>query len=202
MKTSNSKRQFLKLGLLSAGTFGMLGCEGVSNTSQQLGESESQKRGNTEARPKALPFGVDIDKWKAGKGKDYELGSQQMPGVCLLPGPNAKTDWPSKDKYAGTEKVPGMCQLCSTVCGIIGYVKDGRVLKVEGNPNDPNSRGRLCARGQASLNHLYHPERLLFPMKRVGERGEGKWKRISWDEALTEIADKLRAIRELSLIHI
>ena len=89
-----------------------------------------------------------------------------------------------------------MCQLCSTVCGIIGYVKDGRVLKVEGNPNDPNSRGRLCARGQASLNHLYHPERLLYPMKRVGKRGEGKWKRISWEEALDEIAEKLRKIRE------
>ena len=119
-----------------------------------------------------------------------------MPGICLLPGPNAKKDWPPKDKYQGAEKIPGMCQLCSTVCGIIGYVKDGRVLKVEGNPNDPNSRGRLCARGQASLNHLYHPERLLYPMKRVGKRGEGKWKRISWDEALTEIADKLRTIRE------
>ena len=119
--------------------------------------------------------------------QNFKIGGQRMPGICLLPGPNAKKDWPPKDKYQGAEKIPGMCQLCSTVCGIIGYVKDGRVLKVEGNPNDPNSRGRLCARGQASLNHLYHPERLLYPMKRVGKRGEGKWKRISWDEALTEI---------------
>ena len=94
----------------------MLGCEDVSRTSKQADESESQKSGNA----KALPFGVDIEKWKAGKGKDYEIGSQQMPGVCLLPGPNAKKDWPSKDKYEGTKKVPGMCQLCSTVCGIIG----------------------------------------------------------------------------------
>ena len=79
---------------------------------------------------------------------------------------------------------------------MIGYVKDGRLLKVEGNPRDPNSRGYLCARGQASLNHLYHPERLLYPLQRVGKRGEGKWKRISWDEALNQIADKLKAVRE------
>ena len=89
-----------------------------------------------------------------------------------------------------------MCQLCSTVCGIMGHVKDGRLIKIEGNPNDPNSRGRVCARGQAGLNHLYHPERLLYPLKRVGARGEGKWKRISWDEALDEISEKLKAIRE------
>ncbi|MEO1994392.1 MAG: molybdopterin-dependent oxidoreductase [Planctomycetaceae bacterium] len=97
---------------------------------------------------------------------------------------------------ARTRKIPGMCQLCSTICGVVGYVKDGRLLKIEGNPNDPNSRGHLCARGHAGLNHLYHPERLLYPLKRVGQRGEGKWKRISWDAALNEIAAKLKRIRE------
>lgn len=211
MKTSNSKRQFLKLGLLSVGTFGMFGCDESttpnensssdsddSNSTPSSSDTSNDDASNTstESASRDFPFGVDIRKWKAGKGRAYEVGGQRMPGICLLPGPNAKKDWPPKDKYQGAEKIPGMCQLCSTVCGIIGYVKDGRVLKVEGNPNDPNSRGRLCARGQASLNHLYHPERLLYPMKRVGKRGEGKWKRISWDEALTEIADNLRTIRE------
>ena len=104
--------------------------------------------------------------------------------------------WPDTNKYANTKKVPGMCQLCSTVCGIMGHVKDGRLIKIEGNPNDPNSRGRVCARGQAGLNHIYHPERLLYPLKRVGARGEGKWKRITWDEALDEISAKLKAIRD------
>ncbi|MEM9412358.1 MAG: molybdopterin-dependent oxidoreductase, partial [Planctomycetota bacterium] len=103
---------------------------------------------------------------------------------------------PDPEKYKNTKQVPGMCQLCSTICGIIGHVKDGQLIKIEGNPNDPNSRGRLCARGQAGLNHLYHPERLLYPLRRVGKRGEGKWKRISWDEALDEIAAKLKAIRD------
>ncbi len=119
-----------------------------------------------------------------------------MPGNADLPGPRGNRDWPDLSKYEGTQKVPGMCQLCSTICGIIGHVKDGRIIKIEGNPKDPNSRGRLCARGQAGLNHQYHPERLLYPLKRVGERGEGKWKRITWDEALDEIAAKLKTIRE------
>ncbi|NND98389.1 MAG: hypothetical protein HKN47_13795, partial [Pirellulaceae bacterium] len=81
-----------------------------------------------------------------------------MPGVSNLPGPDAGRNWPDRDKYKNVEKVPGMCQLCSTVCGIVGYVKEGRLIKVEGNPKDPNSRGYLCARGQAALNHQYHPE--------------------------------------------
>ncbi len=148
------------------------------------------------SEPAATRPGIDLEKWKRLRGKPYELGEIPAPGVCKLPGPLAKRNWPDLAKYKGAEKVHGMCQLCSTVCGITGYVKDGRLLKIEGNPNDPNSRGRLCARGQAGLNHLYHPERLLYPMRRVGKRGEGKWKRISWDAALTEIADRLKAIRE------
>ena len=143
------------------------------------------------------PAGIDLDRWNRIKGKPYELGTfGEMPGVCQLPGPQAKRNWPDRDKYKDVRSVPGMCQLCSTVCGIMGYVKDGRLIKIEGNPNDPNSRGHLCARGQAGLNHLYHPERLLYPLKRVGKRGEGKWKRITWDEALDEIATKLKKVRE------
>ena len=110
--------------------------------------------------------------------------------------PRRRGPWPVPDKYQDAAKVHGMCQLCSTICGITGYVKDGRILKIEGNPNDPNSRGRLCARGQAGLNHQYHPERLLYPLKRTGPRGSGRWKRISWDQALDEIAGRLKAIRE------
>lgn len=140
---------------------------------------------------------MDLEMWNRIKGEPYQLGSfGTMPGVCQLPGPQKKQNWPDREKYKDTQQIPGMCQLCSTVCGIIGHVKDGRVIKLEGNPNDPNSRGHLCARGHAGLNHLYHPERLLYPLKRVGKRGEGKWKRISWDEALDEIAAKLKAVRE------
>lgn len=173
-QTNQSRRRFIALGMAFAATV---------------------KATGDEANP--LPQGVDLEKWNAIKGKPYELGKfGAAPGVCKLPGPNAKRNWPDRDKYKDVKKVPGMCQLCSTVCGIIGYVKDDRLIKVEGNPNDPNSRGHLCARGQAALNHLYHPERLLYPLKRVGARGEGKWKRISWNEALDEIATKLKAVRD------
>jgi len=134
--------------------------------------------------------------WVKGAGTPYAPDAAHAPGVCKLPGPNRKTRFPDPDKYKDTERVPGMCQLCSTVCGTIAHVKDGRVIKIDGNPRDPNSRGKLCARGQAGLNHQYHPERLLYPIRRVGERGSGKWRRISWDEAYDELAERLNSCRE------
>ena len=183
-ESRESRRKFLKLGL-AAGSAGALTAFGATH-----GKAE-------EADQEPLPRGIDLEKWNSIKGLPYELGGfKNMPGVCRLPGPLAKRNWPDRNKYKDVEKIPGMCQLCSTVCGIVGYVKEGRLIKIEGNPNDPNSRGHLCARGQAGLNHLYHPERLLYPLKRVGKRGEGKWKRITWDEALDEIATKLKAVRE------
>ncbi|MDB4533951.1 molybdopterin-dependent oxidoreductase [Vicingaceae bacterium] len=187
---AESRRKFLQLGAAILGTAGITGCRSKkSSAAKQDEKSKSQD-------DKPLPQGIDLEKWKRIKGKDYADTGFNMPGVCKLPGPNAKRNWPDLKKYEGTKQVPGMCQLCSTICGIIGHVKDGRLIKIEGNPKDPNSRGRLCARGHAGLNHQYHPERLLYPLKRVGKRGEGKWKRISWDEALDEIAAKLKAVRE------
>jgi thiosulfate reductase / polysulfide reductase chain A len=137
----------------------------------------------------------NLSTWQRGAATPYQVGDLKMPGVCSLPGPYRKVKFPDPDKYKNVEHVHGMCQLCSTVCGITGIVKDGRIIKIEGNPADPNSRGKLCARGQAGLNHQYHPERLLHPIRRVGKRGEGKWKRVSWDEALNEVADRMRTIR-------
>lgn len=93
-------------------------------------------------------------------------------------------------------RIPSMCQACTTACGIIANVKDGRLIGIEGNPEDPNSRGAVCAKGVAGPSILYDPYRLLYPLKRAGDRGEGRWRRISWDEAYDEIAAKLRTIRE------
>ncbi|MHC4109535.1 MAG: molybdopterin-containing oxidoreductase family protein [Planctomycetota bacterium] len=80
--------------------------------------------------------------------------------------------------------VPSACWQCVTRDGIVGFVEDGRLVKVEGNPKLPRTNGKLCSRGQAGVNVLYNPDRLLSPLKRVGKRGEGKWQKISWDEAL------------------
>ena len=67
-------------------------------------------------------------------------------------------------------------------------------MTLGGNPNHPNNRGRMCAKGHAGLNLLYDPDRILHPMKRVGERGSGKWEKISWDQALDEIAVRMKTL--------
>ncbi|MHB1421033.1 MAG: molybdopterin-containing oxidoreductase family protein, partial [Bacillota bacterium] len=92
--------------------------------------------------------------------------------------------------------MPSTCLQCVSVCGIIGYVENNRLVKIEGNPAHPNSRGRICAKGQAGVNQAYDPDRILYPMKRAGNRGEGKWIRISWNDALNEVATKLKAVKD------
>ncbi|MDO9350694.1 MAG: molybdopterin-dependent oxidoreductase, partial [Deltaproteobacteria bacterium] len=93
------------------------------------------------------------------------------------------------------KSIPSVCMMCPASCGILGYLEYGKVVKIGGNPLDPNSRGRLCAKGIAGINHLYNPDRILTPLRRAGKRGEGRWKQISWDEALNEIALRLKAIQ-------
>jgi anaerobic selenocysteine-containing dehydrogenase len=73
---------------------------------------------------------------------------------------------------------------------------DGRAIKVEADPNHRFSRGRLCARGPLLIDHLYHPERLNYPLKRCGERGANQWQRISWDQAPDEGAGRLASLRD------
>jgi len=82
------------------------------------------------------------------------------------------------------------------VCGLLAHVKDGVVIKVEAADMPDPKYKHICARGLSTLQMLYHPDRLKYPMTRVGERGEGKWKRISWDEALDTIAFRLKEIGE------
>ena len=105
--------------------------------------------------------------------------------------------WPKKvaRRY---QLVPTVCFNCESACGLLAYVdkKTYEIKKFEGNPVHPGSRGRNCAKGPATHNQVYDPERILHPLKRVGERGEGKWKRVSWDEALTDIAEKMRESRQ------
>ncbi len=80
-------------------------------------------------------------------------------------------------------------------CKMMVSVQGGKVTAIAGDPKDPESKGRLTVRGKHMKEILYAPDRLTYPMKRVGERGEGRWKRISWDEALTTIADRLKEIK-------
>ncbi|MFC2013923.1 molybdopterin-dependent oxidoreductase [Chloroflexota bacterium] len=89
-----------------------------------------------------------------------------------------------------------VCHGCHSLCGVLVNVKGGRVVKIEGDPQHPHSAGMICPKGFAYMQLIYHPERLRYPLKRFGERGEGKWQRISWNEVLDTIADKLTDIKE------
>ena len=89
------------------------------------------------------------------------------------------------------------CFECHSKCGVLVYVDNqDRVYKVTGNPEDPQNKGTTCGKAQAAKKILYHPERVNYPLKRVGEKGEGKWERISWDEAYETISSKLLAYKE------
>ena len=81
-----------------------------------------------------------------------------------------------------------VCQSCHSECGVLAYVEDGRVVRLQGDPHHPNNKGYICVKGKAEPGRLYHPERLLHPLKRIGERGQGRWQRVPWDEALNGIA--------------
>ncbi|UCE06973.1 MAG: molybdopterin-dependent oxidoreductase [bacterium] len=90
--------------------------------------------------------------------------------------------------------IPTTCNLCPARCGVLGFRHYEFLAAVQGNPKHINNRGRICARGIAGMNQVYDPDRILHPMKRVGKRGEDKWDKISWDEALGEIFNRLQNI--------
>ena len=92
--------------------------------------------------------------------------------------------------------VRSVCQACHSECGVLVHVNNGKAIKVEGDPKHPMSRGFICVKGQAEPQRTYHPDRLKYPLRRVGDRGEGKWEQVSWDKVLAEIAEKLTAIKE------
>jgi len=85
---------------------------------------------------------------------------------------------------------------CHGGCGVLAHIEDGKLVKIEGDPDHPWNQGRLCARCLAMTQYTYHPDRLTKPLKRVGERGEGKWEEISWEAAFDLIEDKMGRIRE------
>ncbi len=102
----------------------------------------------------------------------------------------------SPDTGVERKAIPTACWSCVTRCAAMGFVEDGRHVKMESNPKSIRTEGKMCSKGQSAPNEVYFPDRILYPMKRAGERGEGKWKRISWDEALNEIVSKIKPLRD------
>ena len=96
----------------------------------------------------------------------------------------------------GIEIKKTVCPICDRGCGMDAYVKDGKIIKVEGSMDHPANKGYLCPRGISARAHIYKEDRVLYPMKRVGKRGEGKFERISWEEAYSIIAENLLRIKK------
>jgi anaerobic selenocysteine-containing dehydrogenase len=122
-------------------------------------------------------------------------------GLAAYPPVARWDDWQEYDPVAWPRKVerrysliPTICFNCEAACGLLAYVDKTtlKIQKFEGNPVHPGSRGRNCAKGPATLNQVQDPERILYPLKRAGARGGGQWERVSWDEALDDIAGRIR----------
>ena len=118
--------------------------------------------------------------------REFLKGTALVAGSTLLPtglvrAQRRPTTWHGRERVT---EIPSTCEMCFWRCGIIGEVKDGRLVKIKGNPWHPNNQGKICARGNAGLKTLYDPDRLKYPLMRVGKRGEAKWRRVSWNEAL------------------
>ncbi|MEF8854126.1 MAG: molybdopterin-dependent oxidoreductase [Haloarculaceae archaeon] len=90
--------------------------------------------------------------------------------------------------------VPTACFNCEAGCGLLTYIdrETGEIEKIEGNPEHPGSRGRNCAKGPATVNQINDPQRIEYPLKRDGPRGSGQWTRVSWEDALEDIAGEMR----------
>ncbi|HEY8205324.1 MAG TPA: molybdopterin-dependent oxidoreductase, partial [Pyrinomonadaceae bacterium] len=110
-------------------------------------------------------------------------------------------DWTELDSQAWPQRkerhyqlVPTTCFNCESACGLLAYIdkETNQIQKFEGNPENPGSRGRNCAKGPATLNQITDPDRILYPLKRAGKRGGGEWERVSWDEVLDDLASRIR----------
>lgn len=97
--------------------------------------------------------------------------------------------------YGPESHVAGLCGMCPARCGLIVRKIGERAVKVEGNPLDPANQGGLCPVAQAGLQLVYNPDRVRSPLKRIGERGSGRWQAIAWPEALSLIKSRLDQIR-------
>jgi anaerobic selenocysteine-containing dehydrogenase len=146
------------------------------------------------------------DRVSAAKAEVEARGETFYPGasrvhLAAYPPKERWNDWVELDSKSWPKRVekrymlvPTTCFNCESACGLLAYVDRDtlQVRKFEGNPEHPGSRGRNCAKGPATINQITDPDRILYPLKRSGARGEGKWERVSWDDALDDIAGRIR----------
>ena len=167
-------------------------------------------RSRIAARPSGIDMtnvgGQDVPAFGESQQQPVKLTVVRHPDGRMSQYPPAEKwdDWVEWDPRAWPRRVarrymliPTICFNCESACGLLAYVDRTtlEIKKFEGNPAHPGSRGRNCAKGPATHNQVYDPERILYPLKRVGARGEGRWQRITWAQALDEIAAKMRESR-------
>jgi len=98
-------------------------------------------------------------------------------------------------KCDGEQVIRTNCRTCHGGCGVLVHFRDGYITRIEGDPDFPTNHGTMCSKGLATLQLVYHPDRLKHPLKRAGNKGEGQWQRITWEEALSIIANKLGQVK-------
>ena len=113
-------------------------------------------------------------------------------GGNLLAATQAEAKTVTHADFGIEKKVPLLCRMCAQFCPMLATVRDGRIVRMEANMGTPY--GGICGRGRAAMGALYDPDRIKTPLIRVGERGEGKFRRASWDEALDLVASKLKTL--------
>ncbi len=146
-------------------------------------------------------------KQRKSAGNDASISRRGFLGLCagagagaalsLRPFSTAAAQEPRATiPWSEGEVLNSVCGMCVNRCSIRCRVRDGVLEKIDGEPRDPRSRGGTCAKGQAGIMTAYDPNRIKYPMIRVGKRGEGKWRRASWDEANAYVAENLTKIME------
>ncbi len=142
----------------------------------------------------------DSNKASTSGGETFYPGPSRI-HLAAFPPKERWDDWTELDSQAWPRRkerryslVPTTCFNCESACGLLAYIdkETNQVQKFEGNPENPGSRGRNCAKGPATLNQITDPDRILYPLKRAGKRGAGKWERVGWDEVLDTIAARIR----------
>ena len=125
-----------------------------------------------------------------------KLSSVTGAAVSIVPTSAAVAHPPGWHGTERVERVATNCEMCFWRCGALAEVANGKVVRIEGNPDHPLTQGRLCARGNAGTELLYDPDRLKYPLVRTGQRGEGQFQRVSWDQALDLFAKRLLELKQ------
>lgn len=159
--------------------------------------------GTVAREPVAAALGRRVSAARAAaqaRGETFYPGASRI-HLASHPPKERWDDWVELDAKAWPRQVPRRsilvpttCFNCESACGLLAYIdrETLQVRKFEGNPEHPGSRGRNCAKGPATVNQVTDPDRILHPLRRNGERGEGRWQQVTWDEALDDIAGRIR----------